>query len=60
MESYKKVDGALKKLQVHNPNPYTDLWQWHGKWSSEMPSYKERRTYMVSLFSELLETLQES
>jgi hypothetical protein len=62
-EEYKKVyrgvNTSLVKLKIDNPNPYSDLWEWYGKWSSgEMPQYRDRRTYLINLFKDLLMTIE--
>ena len=48
----------LKKLGLEDPNPYSDLWDWHGKWSSgDLPTYRSRREYLRELFTPLLDGL---
>jgi hypothetical protein len=55
------VATALKRLTYENPNPFNDLWQWYGKWSSgEMPQYKDRRVYIGDMYGSLLKTLQDT
>ena len=57
---YSQLDGQLKGLALKNPIPYTDLWDWYGKWSSgDFPSYKSRREYIRSLFAPLEVRLRE-
>lgn len=56
---YREVSVELKKLGLKSPNPYTDLWEWYGKWSSgEMPQYRDRRAYLIELFKDLLNHLE--
>ena len=58
---YLKVDKALKQLSIDNPNPFKDLWQWHGRWSSgEMKQYKDRRIFISKMYDGLLELLEET
>jgi len=50
-ELNERVDGALRELGIQNPNPYSDLWAWYGKWSSgDLPSWQSRRDYIRGLF----------
>ena len=55
-----KVNSALLRLGFENPNPFNDLWLWYSRWSSGMPQYKERRTFVVEMYGSLLNTLQEA
>jgi hypothetical protein len=55
---YKKthlsLDKQLTSLRIPNPIPFTDLWLWHGKWSSgDLPTYASRRTYITGLVDPL-------
>jgi len=57
---YQRIDASLRKLRIKNPNPYTDLWDWYGKWSSgDLPSYQSRREYIRDLFGPLEQRLRE-
>ena len=58
IETYRQVSTELRRLGIRNPNPYSELWEWYEKWSSgEMPQYKDRRSYVIAMFKELLEQL---
>lgn len=58
---FSKVDTALQRLDISNPNPFNDLWQWYARWSSgEMPQYKDRRAYIGDIYGNLLKILQET
>ena len=38
-EAYGTADLELQKRGISNPIPFSDLWEWHGRWSSgELPS----------------------
>ncbi|CAM3819547.1 hypothetical protein FLGE108171_15775 [Flavobacterium gelidilacus] len=57
----KIVDNVLKKLSIENPNPFKDLWQWYGRWSSgEMPKYQDRRAFIGEMFGNIIQLLQET
>jgi len=59
-ELHERVAGALRELGIPNPNPYRDLWDWYGKWSSgDLPSYQSRREYIRGLFAPLEQQLSE-
>lgn len=56
---YEEVSLELKRLGLKNPNTYSDLWEWYGKWSSgEMPKYRDRRVYLIDLFKDILNQLE--
>jgi hypothetical protein len=51
-ELYSEVDTELTTLRIENPNPYADLWDWYGRWSSgDLPSYQSRRQFVNELFA---------
>jgi len=54
-----RIEVSLKELKLNNPNPYKDLWEWYGKWSSgDLPTYKSRREYIKSIFKPLEQRLK--
>ena len=58
---FKVVNTALKKLSIDNPNPFSDLWQWYGRWSSgEMPKYQDRRAFIGEMYGNIIQLLQET
>lgn len=59
-EKYQKVNKALQRLNLQNSNPYSDLWDWYGKWSSDFQHYRERRAYIKEMYESLLKTLEEN
>lgn len=59
-ELFERVHGSLRELGIQNPNPYPDLWDWYGKWSSgDLPSYQSRREHIRGLFAPLEQQLRE-
>ena len=60
IERRDRIKQTLAALNIEDPNPYTDLWDWYGKWSSgELPSYQSRRQYLRDLYGPLLERLSQ-
>lgn len=62
-DHYKKIRMEIKsellKLGINEPNPYSDLWTWYGKWSDgSLPSYQSRRIYIGNLYQPLLSALE--
>ena len=56
---YSEVDGDLRRRNIANPNPYSDLWQWYGRWSSDdLPSYRSRRLFLAELFTPVLDQVR--
>ena len=59
-ERHELIACGLSERGVESPNPYSDLWQWYGKWSSgDLPSYQSRRNYINGLFNPLIEKLNQ-
>jgi hypothetical protein len=53
-----RIHQHLDALGILDPNPYSDLWAWHGKWSAgELPTYRSRREYLKELFEPGIEAL---
>ena len=62
-EEYKvrreRIRAALVRKGLEDPNPYSDLWAWYGKWSSgDLPTYQARRKYLSDLFAPLIENVK--
>jgi hypothetical protein len=58
-ELFAETDAALRKLAIANPNPFTDLWDWYGRWrSGDLPSYNSRREFLASIFNPLLQQIR--
>lgn len=57
-ERYKKLNTQIasdcKRLNLTYNNPYSNLWEWYGKWKADFPTYQERRTYINELFAPTL------
>ena len=51
---------ALAKTGVTLPhkNPFRSLWDWHGYWSSRLPTYASRRQYVLGLYAPLVNPLE--
>jgi hypothetical protein len=51
----------ISKLQaagIQDPNPYSDLWNWYGKWSDgSLPSYQSRRNYISNVYQPVIDSL---
>jgi hypothetical protein len=58
-QTYNDVKRRLKTLDIDNPNPYNDLWNWYGKWRSDFRSYQERRDYINEMYRPLMDVLSE-
>lgn len=48
----------LREHGIPDPNIYSDLWAWYGKWSNgDLPTYQSRRDYLRELFVPVLDAL---
>jgi len=54
IERREAIAHALAERQIDDPNPYSDLWQWYGKWKSDLPSYQSRRAFIGDMYDGLL------
>lgn len=60
VQRQERIKSALKALNIEDPNPYTDLWDWYGKWSSgDLPTYQSRRQYIRDLYIPLIDRLSQ-
>lgn len=54
-----KLATMLADLGIADPNPFSDLWDWYGKWSSgDLPSYQSRRQFISDLYGPLIDRLK--
>lgn len=53
------IKELLSERGITNPNPFDDLWGWYGKYSTDLPRYQDRRTYLTDLFSPIINRLRE-
>lgn len=59
IDKYDKIEEALKERNIDNPNPYRNLWDWYGKWSSgDFPTYQSRRQYITQLLLPTIDALK--
>lgn len=57
-ERRRRIRAELYKIGIEDPNPYSDLWAWYGKWSSgDLPTYQSRRNYISGLYQPLIDYL---
>jgi hypothetical protein len=53
-----RIQRQLSLRGLTDPNPYSDLWAWYGKWSSgDLPSYQSRRAFISDLYGGLVDRL---
>jgi hypothetical protein len=54
----KQVAAFLREHGLEDPNRYSDLWAWYGKWSNgDLPTYQSRREFLRELFAPTLQAL---
>lgn len=54
------IDQELRQRGIEHNIPFSDLWEWHGRWSSgDLPTYKSRRQFIAELFNPLLRHVQD-
>jgi len=59
LERRGRIASGLSERGIRDPNPFSDLWAWHGKWSSgDLPTYRSRREYIRELYDPVLDELR--
>lgn len=54
-----ELSDQLAAQGIENPVPFSDLWQWYGRWSSgDLPSYQSRRQFIAELIDPLAARLR--
>jgi hypothetical protein len=52
------IISRLQAAGIQDPNPYSGLWNWYGKWSDgSLPSYQSRRDYISNLYQPVIDSL---
>ena len=60
-KAFGTVDRELRRRRIPNPIPYSDLWEWYGRWrSGDLPSYQSRRNFLADIFTPFLEQVRAS
>jgi hypothetical protein len=55
------ISDGLSERNIINANPFSDLWEWYGKWSDgTLPSWQSRRDYISKMFSPVIELVKQS
>jgi len=55
------ISDGLAERNIKNSNPFSDLWEWYGKWSDgSLPSYQSRREHISKMFSPIIEQVKKS
>lgn len=56
---FDELNEQLTAQGIENPVPFSDLWQWYGRWSSgDLPSYQSRRQFIAELIDPLVTQLR--
>ncbi|MHB1293541.1 MAG: hypothetical protein ACYC4R_00960 [Anaerolineae bacterium] len=54
-----RIETELRQRGLNDPNPYDDLWAWHGRWTSGlMPTWASRREHLARMYMPLLKQIQ--
>lgn len=61
-EEYKdrrlRIVEHLQLINIKDPNGFSDLWEWYGKWSDgSLQSYQSRRLFVNTMYQPLLDEL---
>jgi len=50
VELFNKIDEFCLNNGIKNPNPYSDLWEFHAYWSKNLPHYTDRRVCVTGIY----------
>ena len=56
---HSSISSRCKQLNIKYENKFAGLWDWYGRWSSSMPHYQERRTFINELLAATFEALED-
>lgn len=56
--TYRILAGQLKDMGLKPTFPWRSLWEWHGYYNQELPTYASRRLYVGSLKNDALNQLE--
>lgn len=51
------ISQKCKLLKVQYNNGFATLWEWYGRWSNNLPTYRERREYISDLLAPTFEAI---
>lgn len=55
------IQEGLSERNIKNNNPFTDLWQWYGKWSDgTLPTYQSRREFVINMYSPMIDAVKKT
>ncbi|MBU8920269.1 MAG: hypothetical protein KOO63_00260 [Bacteroidales bacterium] len=53
-----EIRKLLAEIGAEDPNPFSDLWEWYGRWSSgDLPNYASRRQFIAEMYKPLVDAL---
>jgi hypothetical protein len=55
----RQLVAQFRRLRLDPPFPWRSLWEWHGYYSQELPTYASRRVHVAALKHKALEQLEE-
>ncbi|HHT37892.1 MAG TPA: hypothetical protein GXZ95_00560 [Mollicutes bacterium] len=60
IKTYNKVNEALTRLDLDNPNTFKNLWEAYNYWKVNLDDYAKRRVYFSNLYEELFKIIMKS
>jgi hypothetical protein len=55
------IGEGLSERNIRNNNPFTDLWQWYGKWSDgTLPTYQSRREFVINMYEPVIDAAKKN
>lgn len=59
-ERWKAINRTLSAIGLKDPNPFRDIWEWYGRWSSgDLPQWRDRRIFLSEMYRPLKDQLEE-
>lgn len=61
ISTYQSLNQYFSALGLENPNPYSDLWEWYGRWSrADLATYASRRSFVSQLYQRTIDDINAS
>jgi hypothetical protein len=59
LQRRQRINDGLSERGIDDSNPYSDLWRWYAKWSTDLQGYRARREYVADLYDPLLDKVRQ-
>ncbi|MCK5118941.1 MAG: hypothetical protein KAQ78_05130, partial [Candidatus Latescibacteria bacterium] len=59
VERRERIRETLRRSNLDDPNPHSDLWSWYGCWSAgDLPGWASRRVHIAKMYQPLVDQIR--